>query len=157
MKTIQVNSEISDVVNRYDKKREYLLPILQDLVEKFNYLTEQNIRDIAIEMDLSPNEVYSVATFYSFIKTKPTGKYVIRLCNTISCDLAGKDQIISALEKELRVSCGDTTDDRLFTLETTACMGMCDQGPAMLVNDDVYTKLDTKKAVEIIREYKAKG
>lgn len=156
MKTIEASKEVKEVVKKYGSKREYLLPILQDLVAQKSYLTEEIIRDVAIEMNLSPNEVYSVATFYSFISTKPTGKYAIRICHTISCDLAGKEEIIKALEKELRVKVGNSTDDRLFSLETTACIGMCDQGPAMLINDDVYTKLTPKKAIEIIKEYKTK-
>lgn len=156
MKTIEVDKTVCEVVQKHGKKREYLLAILQELVDKKKYLTEQNIRDVAIVMNISANEVYSVATFYSFINTKPAGKYVIRICNTISCELAGKEELIKALEKELRIQVGGTTDDLKFSLLTTACMGMCDKAPAMLVNDEVYTSLDTKKAIEIIREYKAK-
>ena len=156
MGTVQVDKEVLAVVEKHGKKREYLIPILQELVERKSYLTEELIRDVAHEMSLSPNEVYSVATFYSFINTRAKGKYVVRICKTISCDLTGKDEIIKALEKELRIKVGNTTDDRLFTLETTNCIGMCDYGPAMLVNDDVYKKLDSKKAVEIIREYKTR-
>ncbi|EKE02264.1 MAG: hypothetical protein ACD_20C00406G0009 [uncultured bacterium] len=156
MKAVQVDKDVREIVQKCGHTREYLIPILQELVAKKGYLTEELIRDVAHEMAISPNEVYSVATFYSFINTKPTGKYVIRICKTISCDLAGKDEIIKALEKELRVKLGSTTDDRLFTLEVTSCIGMCDQGPAMLVNDAVYSKIDSKKAVEIVKEYKNK-
>jgi NADH:ubiquinone oxidoreductase subunit E len=157
MKTLEVHKDVKEAVSKHGKKKELLLPILQELVEKRSYLTEDIIRDVAIEMDMSPNEVYSVASFYAFINVKPTGKFVVRVCHTISCDLAGKEEIIKALEKELRIKVGNTTDDRLFTLSTTPCIGMCDQGPAMLVNDDVYTRLDSKKAVEIIRDYKRKA
>lgn len=156
MKTVQVDKDVLSVVEKYGKKQEYLIPILQELVERKSYLTEELIRDVAHTMNISPNEVYSVATFYSFINTRAKGKYIVRICKTISCDLTGKDEIIKAIEKELRVKLGGTTDDRLFTLETTNCIGMCDYGPAMLVNDEVYKKLDSKKAVEIIREYKSK-
>jgi len=157
MKTLEVDRDVVEITNKYQKSKEYLLPVLQDLVAKKGYLTKEIVRNVAKEMDISPNEVYGVATFYSFIKTKPTGKYVIRICQTISCDLAGKDELIRTLEKELGVNCGETTQDMLFTLETTNCIGMCDQGPAMLVNDDVYTKMDSKKIVEVIKEYRVKG
>jgi len=157
MKTLKIDKVILEVVNSYGKKKEYLLAILQDIVKKKGYLTEDSILNVAQELKISPNEVYSVATFYSFIKTKPVGKYVIRVCNTISCDLAGKDAIIDAIVNELRISVGSTTSDQLFTLELTNCIGMCDQGPAMLINDTVYSKLDPNKAVEIIREYKNKN
>lgn len=156
MKALEIDKDVVEISQKYHKAKEYLLPILQDLVSKKGYLTEKIIRDVAKEMEISPNEVYGVATFYSFIKTKPTGKYIIRICKTIGCDLAGKDELIRALEKELRVKCGNTTDDMMFTLETTNCIGMCDQGPAMLINDEVYTRMDSKKAVELVKEYKAK-
>ncbi len=156
MKTLELDREVVEISGKYGKSKENLPGILQELVAKKGYLTEKTVRDLAKDMDISANEVYSVATFYSFIKTKPTGKYVIRICQTISCELAGKEEIVKALEKELRIKCGDTTDDMLFTLERTNCIGMCDQGPAMLLNDEVYTKMDSKKAVELIREYKSK-
>ncbi len=156
MRTLQIDKVIQEIIQYYGKSREHLLPILQEIVSQKGYLTEEIIRSIAEEMNMSPNEIYSVATFYSFINIKPAGKYVIRICKTISCDLAGKDEIIKALEKELRIKIGSTTDDRKFTLETTNCIGMCDQGPAMLINDALYSGLDLKKAVKIIREYKNK-
>jgi len=156
MKTIELDKDVVEISNKYGKSRVHLIAILQDLVAKKGYLTEKIVRDLALDMDMSANEIYSVATFYSFIKTKPTGKFVIKICKTISCDMAGKDEIIKALEKELNIKCGETTEDMLFTLETTNCIGMCDQGPALLVNDDVYTKMDSKKAVELVREYKSK-
>ena len=156
MKMLELDKDVVEISSKYGKSKDHLLRILQDLVAKKGYLTEKIVRDLAKDMNISPNEVYSVATFYSFIKTKPTGKFVIRICQTISCDLAGKEEIIKALEKELRIKCGQTTDDMMFTLETTNCMGMCDQGPAMLVNDEIYTKMDSIKAIELIREYKTK-
>lgn len=155
MSALNIDKETHEIVKKYGKTKEYLVQILQELVQKKGYVTEQILRDVAKETGLSSNEIYSVASFYSFINTKPVGKYVIRICKTISCELAGKDEIIEALEKHLKIELGATTDDKMFTLETANCIGMCDQGPAMLINDKVYTKLDAKKAVEIINEYKA--
>lgn len=156
MKTIEIDKDVQEVACKFNKSKENLLPILQELVSKKGYISEKITRDLAHEMNISPNEIYSVASFYSFIKTKPVGKYVIKICKTISCDLAGKADVIKALEKELGINCGETTEDKLFTLETTNCIGMCDQGPALLINDTVYTKMDSKKAVELIKEYKTK-
>ena len=157
MKTLELDKDVVEIAGKYGKSKECLLAILQDLVTKRGYLTEKLVRDVAYEMNISPNEVYSVATFYSFLKTKPVGKYVIKICRTISCDLAGKGELIKTLEKELNIKCGETTEDKLFTLETTNCIGLCDQGPAMLINDTPYTHMDSKKVVEVIQEYKTKG
>lgn len=154
MKTLEICKDIQEIVNKHGNNREALMPVLQEVVEKKKYLTKELVIDVAKAMNLSPNEVYSVATFYSFLSVQPKGKFVVRVCKTISCDMAGKDEIIKAIERELNVKLGETTQDNNFTLETTNCIGMCDQGPAMLINDDVYTKLDPNKAVEIIRKYK---
>jgi NADH:ubiquinone oxidoreductase subunit E len=103
---------------------------------------------------MSPSEVYGVATFYSFLDTEPRGRYVIRVCRTISCDMAGKSAIIDALKNELKVGVGETTPDGLFTLLETNCMGWCHQGPAMLVNDDVYTELNPESVVAVVQKYR---
>ena len=75
MKTFEIDKDVIEISNKYEKAKKYLLPVLQDLVTKKGYLTEKLVRDVGREMNISPNEVYSVATFYSFINTKPIGKY----------------------------------------------------------------------------------
>ncbi len=95
--------------------------------------------------DLSAAEVYGVASFYSFLDTEARGKYVIRLCKSISCDMSGKEAVLEALKKNLHISVGETTPDRMFTLLETNCMGWCHEGPAMLVNDDVHVGVNRKR------------
>ena len=93
-------------------------------------------------------------SFYAFLSSEPKGRNIVRLCQTITCDLVGKEAIAQAIERELGISFGETTKDNRITLEYTNCLGMCDAGPAMLVNDKIYTHLTTEKAVEIINEIK---
>ncbi len=150
----EANLYINKIIEKYNYSHTELLIILEEIVAENGYLTEAMVRNIAKQLSMSPNEVYAVATFYSFISTKPTGKYIIRICKTISCQLAGKNEIIKALEQELSIKMGSITDDKLFTLKTTDCIGMCDKGPSMLINDEVYHHLSPEKAVSIIREYK---
>ena len=149
----QVAQEVQAVVEKYDGKREKLLQILEELNDTYGYLSEYVMKEVAKSLSLASSEVYGVATFYSFLNTKPKGKYIIRLCQTISCDLSGKKQIANALRNELGIDFGETTSDGKFTLEYTNCIGMCNEGPAMLINDDVYNNLDPEKAVEIIEKY----
>jgi NADH:ubiquinone oxidoreductase subunit E len=103
-------------------------------------------------LSIHPVEVNSVISFYSFLHSEPQGRNTIKLCRTISCDIAGKQKIEDALTRELGISFGETTKDKKYTLEHTNCIGMCDQGPAMLVNDKVFTRLDPEKAVNILKE-----
>jgi NADH:ubiquinone oxidoreductase subunit E len=100
-------------------------------------------------------EVYSVASFYAFLHGAPEGRFVIRLCRTLSCEFAGKQAVAEALEQELGISFDQTTDDGLFTLEWASCVGMCDQGPALLVNDEVHTRVTPESAKEIVAACRA--
>jgi NADH:ubiquinone oxidoreductase subunit E len=113
---------------------------------------------VSKELGVARSDVYGVATFYSFLSVKPRGKYVIRLCRTISCAMMGKyHPAVASLLGELGIAFGETTQDGLFTLEQTSCIGLCDQGPAMLVNDDVHVKLTEESVRTILNDYRRKA
>ena len=147
---------VDSAVAEYGTERTYLLPVLQKVAEKKNWLSEEDLALVAKAFSLSAAEVYSVASFYSLLSTKPVGKYVIRVCRTISCSMQGKDAVIDALKKTLDIELGETTADNKFTLLETNCMGWCDVAPAMLINDTVYTHLTPEKVANIILEYRSK-
>jgi len=151
-----VNQIIKNVTDKYGKTRDSLMPTLQAIVKDKNYLTDEDMLAIARELDLSAADVYGTATFYTFLDIQPRGKYVIRVCKTISCHMAGKDEIIEALCNTLRVDVGETTPDKKFTVLNANCLGWCHKGPVMLINDDVYTELTPSKAIEIVQEYMRK-
>lgn len=154
---IDVQKIIKDSVKTYGKERTALMPILQAIVKEKNFLEDEDMIAVAQELDLSAAEVFGTASFYTFLDTEPRGKYVIRVCKTISCHMAGKDEIIKALTRALKIEVGETSVDRKFTLLTANCLGWCHKGPVMLVNDDVYPELTAQKAVEIVQKYKAKN
>ena len=145
------------ILEKYSAERENLLPILHEFNDKKGYIGKNVMQDIADYLSISANEVYGTASFYAFFNLRKKGKYVIRLCRSISCSLAGAAKIAKALEKELKISFGETTKDNKFSLEYTNCMGMCDEGPSMLVNKDVYTKLTPQKVKTIIAQLKKGG
>lgn len=142
--------DIAAWVKHYGKDRCYLIPILQDIHRKYSVVSEFAMQVVADELDIHPVEVFSVVSFYSFLSHDTHGKFVIRLCRTISCDMAGKDQIANQLVSDLGVDFGETTADGKFTLEWTNCLGACDQGPAMLVNETLYAGLTPEKVHEIL-------
>ncbi len=150
----EIQREVNRIVEKHGRTRNYLLPILQDLNKKFSHIDTYMIEAVSNALDISPAEVHGVVTFYSFLNTEPRGKYIIRLCKTISCDMAGKDRIVRVLEKELGIKFGQTTRDGLFSLEFTNCIGMCNEGPAMLVNNEVYAQLTPEKVVDILDSYR---
>ncbi len=149
----EVHELVKSLADKYGRKRENLLHILQGIVEQERYLSDVALTEVARELDMSAAQVYGTATFYTFLDTEPRGKFVIRICRTITCDMKGKNQIIQAIEETLKIKLGETTPNKKFTLLETNCMGWCHEGPAMLINDKVFTKLTVDKAIEIITDY----
>jgi len=147
-----LTEEIEQLVDQYGKDRSSLLPILQAIEKKHNYISNFAQQEVARCLDIHPVEVFSVITFYSFLAHEPKGRNIVRLCQTITCDMVGKKAVASAIERELGITFGETTKDKKFTLEYANCLGMCDQGPAMLVNDQVFSHLTPEKAVEILNK-----
>ena len=147
----RLGKEIIDLAAKYDNTRKGLLPILQAIQEKHHHISEFAMQEIADLLDLHPVEVYGVVTFYAFLRAETTGTFVIRLCSTVSCDMVGKANVACQLENELGIPFGETTPDGRFTLEYANCLGLCDQGPALLVNDVAFTHVTPEKVHDIIK------
>ena len=153
MEMIIENELVRELANKHGRSRESLLPILQDLVVRNRFLSKQDMIDVARELDMSAADVFGTATFYTFLDTEVRGKYIIRICKTISCAMKGKNEILSTIEEILKLNLGETTPDRKFSLLEANCIGWCHKAPAMLINDTPYTDLTPKIVTEILREY----
>lgn len=149
-----LTEEIEQLIKKYGSKRSSLLSILHEVQVKHRHISEYAQQEIARLLDIHPVEVYSVLSFFAFLNPKPKGRNLVRICQTISCDIKGKDNIVKAIERELNVKIGNTTSDNKFTIEYVNCLGLCDEGPAMAVNDRVYTKLTAEKAIKILNNVK---
>lgn len=147
-----LTEEIEALVEQYGKDRSALMPILQAIQKRHKYISDFAQQEIARLLDIHPVEVFSVISFYSFLHCVPQGNNIVRLCRTIVCDISGKDEVEKAIKRELKINIGETTKDKKITLEYTNCLGMCDQGPAMMVNDKIFTKLTPEKAVKILKD-----
>jgi NADH:ubiquinone oxidoreductase subunit E len=132
------------------------MPILQGIVEKHNYLTDEAMVAVAKELDISAAEVYGTASFYTFLETSPKGKYVIRVCKTITCAMKGKNDILHTIEEMLKIKVGETTPDNMFSLIETNCIGWCHKAPAILINDLPYTELTPEKVSDLLKSYMQK-
>lgn len=151
-----VTDLIKNLADQYGRERQYLLPILQGVVEQEKYLSEFSMVEIARELDLPAAEVYGTATFYSFLEHKKMGRYIIRICKTITCSMKGKNQVVLAIEDMLKIHLGETTPDGNFSLLQTNCLGFCHKAPAMLINNEVYTELTPEKVRDILSSYMKK-
>jgi len=152
----QSENLVRELTDKHGRSRQSLIPILQGIVERYNYLTDEAMVEVAKELDISAAEVYGTASFYTFLDTKIRGKYVIRVCKTITCSMKGKGDIIQTLEDMLKIKVGETTTDRMFSLLETNCIGWCHKAPAILINEMPYTELTPEKIVEIIKGYMQK-
>lgn len=150
----KLSEDIAATVEKYGSDRSALLPVLQHIQRKHHYISDFAQQEVARLLNIHPVEVHSIISFYSFLHEQPQGRNVVRLCKTISCDMAGKDEIEKAVSRELGISFGETTKDERITLEYTNCLGMCDHGPAILINEKVYTHLDPESAVKVLNEIK---
>jgi NADH-quinone oxidoreductase subunit E len=149
----QVGNLVKELSDKHGHERENLIPILQDIVKKHNYLNDEAMVEVAKELDISAAEVYGTASFYTFLDTQVRGKYVIRVCKTITCSMKGKGDIIHVLEDILKIKVGETTPDNQFSILETNCIGWCHKAPAILINDMPYTELTPEKVSDIIKDY----
>ncbi len=131
-----------------------LLELLKEVQNRFGYLSGESVAEISKSLGLSISEVYGVATFYSFLSTKPQGRNIIRICQSVPCFLKDCQTVIETVKKEIGIRLGETTSDGRFSFELTNCIGACDQAPAMMVNNDVYGDLTPEKISHILEEYK---
>ncbi len=143
--------DIESWASQYGSDRSALMPILQNVQKKYNRISEFAMQAIADRLEIHPVEVYGVVSFYSFLKDGVHGKFIVRLCQTITCDMAGKERVAKQLKNDLGIDFGQTTADGMFTLEHANCLGMCDMGPAMLVNEQVFTSVTPEKVHDIIQ------
>ncbi len=149
-----LRDEIVGIAEHTNFSRASLVPILRFIKEKYRGIDGEAMQITADVLSIHPVEVDAVSTFYSFLNPEKQGQFVFRLCQTYSCELAGKQEIVSQLERDLGIKFGETSTDGAFTLEFANCMGMCDQGPAMLVNENIYTRLTPNKVHEIVQDYR---
>jgi len=134
--------------------REDLLGLLREAQDKFGYVPEEVMAELAESLEIPINEVYGVASFYSFLSTKPLGRNVIRICQSLPCYLKHCQTIIETVEKELGIKPGETTPDDRFSFQLTNCIGLCDQAPAMMINYDAHVDLTPEKIAQILQNYK---
>ncbi|MBU0683207.1 MAG: NAD(P)H-dependent oxidoreductase subunit E [Candidatus Omnitrophota bacterium] len=139
-----------------DDTRSQLFKLLQEAQDKNGYISDKDMQEIADILDIHPVEVYSVVTFYSFFTDKKKGQHIIRISNCMPNEMAGSKEIIKVFEDELKIKLGETTKDGLFTIEMTGCIGMCDQAPAIMVDDKLIGNVDTEKVKKIISGLKQK-
>ncbi len=146
-------SEIESIISKYEGRKEFLIPILQEIQEKYNYLPKDALIYVSKKLSIPLIQVYSVATFYKTFSLKPKGKHIIRVCLGTACHVRGAPRIVDEIKRKLNIDVGETTEDKLFTLETVRCLGACALGPIVVIDDEYYGQVNPKKIDTILQKY----
>ena len=152
-----MKSEIKKIIKKFKGNKSALISILQDVQKKYGYLPKEAISMLAEELKISENEIYGVATFYSQFRFNKPGKYQLKACQGTACHVRGGKRIMGEIERELKITHGETTENGLFSLERVACMGCCALAPVIVENDKVYGTCTPSKVREVINKSKAEG
>ena len=145
---------LDEILAGYGRERDNLIPLLQEVQERFQYLAPEAVQRVADHLDLSENDVYGVATFYAQFRFVPPGLHHVKVCQGTACHVRGAGKILDALKSELGVAPGSATEDLQFTLETVACIGACGLAPVLMVDQDTHGRLTPDNIPAILDKYK---
>ena len=148
-----MREQLAKVLAPYRGQKGATIPVLQKVQEELGYLPEEAISEIADCLGLSTNEVYGVASFYAQFRFKPQGKHTVKVCQGTACHVRGGRRILEAVEQNLGIQPGETSEDFQFSLERIACFGSCALAPVMVVDKTIYGRMTTAKARQILAEY----
>ena len=147
-------AELKEYIDSVKNSQGVTMQILQKAQGIFGYLPLEVQQFISDETNIPLADIYGVVTFYTQFSTEEKGKHKIGLCLGTACYVKGSQEIMDKLAEELNVKVGKTTEDKLFTLEATRCLGCCGLAPVMMIDDDVYGKMEPQKIKEILKKYK---
>ena len=147
-------ARLEGVLKEYRDKPGALIPVLQIAQGIFGYLPEAALKQIALGLNKSYSEVAGVVSFYSFFSTTPRGKNLVRVCLGTACYVRGGKRVLDTIKQKLGIDVGETTEDRLFTLEVARCFGACGLAPAIMINDDVHHRVKPNKMDTVLSKYR---
>jgi len=153
MLTTEEIEEIQAEFLRYEQKRAVCIEALKIVQRRRGWVSDDALRDLAQYLDMTADELDSVATFYNFIFRKPVGRHVILICDSVSCWIMGYDRILARLKERLGIGFGETTADGRFTLLPNVCLGACDHAPVMMIDEDLYLDVDPQMLDRILSQY----
>lgn len=152
----QLEQRFQKLVEQYPWKRSALIPLLLYAQDEVGHLSDEVISDIAKRVDLTELEVRNVISYYSLLRTKPAGKYVVQVCTNISCMLRGAEEVFEHCKHKLGVDHKGVSRDGTFSVEEVECIGACSWAPAVQVNYDFHLDVTTEKMDRILDDYQKK-
>ena len=155
-----VNEKVLEISDGFSKSETNIIPLLQKVQDEFGWIPRSAMESISDYLEVSLQKIYGVATFYKGFRLQPIGKYLIQVCLGTACHVVGAPEIVQALLMELDIKEGETTEDKMFTVDVVRCLGCCSLGPVLLVNEEVHAQVTPSKAktlIKLIRNREKKG
>jgi NADH-quinone oxidoreductase subunit E len=147
-------AEFETIIKKHPQEKKYLMPILQDIQAKFNYLPQNALIKVSEALEVPLMDVISIATFYNIFSLTPRGKHVITICLGTACHVRGAPLVLEEFKRRLNIRVGETTEDNLFTLETVNCLGACALGPIAVIDGDYYGQMKIRKVDKLIKKFR---
>jgi NADH-quinone oxidoreductase subunit E len=148
-----VSSLVQEAVDRHGATLESLVPILSDINRDLGYLPSEAMAELARTLRVPKSQLFSVASFYKMLSTKPRGRHVIQFCESAPCHVVGGREVWQALQDELGLESGESSEDGKWTLLTSSCLGICGVGPVIIIDDDIYGNVAPERVPEILARY----
>ncbi|NLX19555.1 MAG: NADH-quinone oxidoreductase subunit NuoE [Desulfobulbus sp.] len=148
------NQDLAPILAGYERTRENLIPLLQEVQDRFHYLSVESVQAVADHLQLSANDVYGVATFYAQFRFVPPGRHHIKVCEGTACHVRGSDRILENISRLTGIVPGQTSADGQFSLERVACFGSCALAPVMVIDEKVYGRMTASKTTRLIEDKK---
>jgi len=146
-------TSVDRIIERHKAKPGSLIPVLEEIQEEIGYLPKPVLDKVASGLRIPLSEVYGVVTFYSFFTMVPRGKHTVRCCLGTACYVRGGNKLLDTLKDTLNIEPGETTQDRLFSLETVRCLGACGLAPVVVVDDDTHRQMKPSKLAGVLAAY----
>jgi formate dehydrogenase subunit gamma len=141
----------TEIINGFGARPELLVQILHAFVDRYSYISDAAVRQIADELNLSRADVHGVVSFYHDFRTTPAGKHVVKICQAEACQSMGSQALTEHAEKKVGVGLGNTTPDGQVTLEPVYCLGNCACSPAVMFDSRVYGRVDSERFDKLMR------
>ncbi len=147
-------TQVDTIIDKHGTDRSALINLLLDIQDQYFYLPQEALERVAEKMDVPTVQVYQVARFYKAFSLKPRGKHILTVCLGTACHVRGGERLVEQVERLLNVEPGETTEDKVFTLETVNCLGCCALGPVMVVDGTYYGKMGATKIEKVLKKYR---
>ena len=146
-------SVVQTAVTRHGATQEALVPILTEVNHELGYLPAAALTEVSRLLRVPKSQLFSVASFYHMLSTKPRGRHIVQFCESAPCHVVGGREVWQSLQDELKLTSGETSADGRWTLLTTSCLGICGVGPVIMVDDDIYGNVVPKQVPDILARY----